>query len=418
MTFRLFRSDGFTLGAVALVTAAVACTAQDPHTPQPSGLRLIGEGELVLAGDTLSFFPVLLDSAGQLTSQPPDTISWAVSDSTVIALRSGRLVAVSPGSAVITATGGYAGGTWTTTRTLEVIPRESVPPLLWLHEFTHLGPLWPARWSPNEPSLHLVGAWSEVLTTALPAMSPDGRHLAIQTSRHQGFNADVMVLEPVSGAIRFNTDTLPGDHVSPRWLTPDVLLFSSNMGTGWEIWSVNLTDGQLHVRSPIRASDPVQFDVVPNATALIVRLRVSDSTEGLFLAPLDSAIRHEIVRGMVSVPRVDPSGRWLAYGSGGVVYVVPLPDGSPVALTQAVEIPANTAPAFTPRSGIAPVLVGGWTRDGELILVEAYTDPTLGEAAGNESITRFGKTYAIEAATGRRLRVSRRTGRDVQPTAY
>ena len=97
-----------------------------------------------------------------------------------------------------------------------------------------------------------------------PAVSPDGRYVAIQATRPTSDAADVAIhlVDLLTNATVALTDSMLGNQIAPRWTRDGgAVLFSADARGSWNIWSVPPSGGEPQLRVRLDAGSPVFFDV-------------------------------------------------------------------------------------------------------------------------------------------------------------
>ncbi len=160
----------------------------------------------------------------------------------------------------------------------------------------------------------------DVRKVAFPAPSPDGAWIAFST---WGEKEDLFIIRPDGSDLRQLTDDIFKDR-RPRW-SPDGkrLLFYSNRGGDWDIWTMNPNGGELTQITHTPDHDEIFPDWSPDGTHIIFCSELGISTLDVtvdFERRVPKAIPNvDAVGWNIRFPAWSPDGRRLAFQrqSGG-----------------------------------------------------------------------------------------------------
>jgi Tol biopolymer transport system component len=240
-----------------------------------------------------------------------------------------------------------------------------------------------------------------------PALSPDRRYVAIQATRPTSEAADVaiFVVDLLMNAAIALTDSMPGNQIAPRW-TPDgqAVLFSSDAGGSWNIWSVPISGGEPRMRLRLDAGSPVFFDVSLPDGRLVVELTTPGGRgSDLWEASVDTGIVRRITatpERSKFMPRVSPDGQMIAYTGppdstevSGVI-VMPRSGGAAHLLLPRITVPS--LPSVRTQSFIAAAMADSWSPNGAYVLAMWRVDATYTSGDGTSMASWFygGDIYA------------------------
>ncbi|WP_411279403.1 protein kinase domain-containing protein [Gemmatimonas sp.] len=191
---------------------------------------------------------------------------------------------------------------------------------------------------------------------ASPALSPDGRRLAVAIRR--GTDADIWVKGATSGApIRLSQQNKSND--APAW-TPDgrfITYISGSSGTAavGDVWR-QPADGSALGTLLLHADRPISEQFWSHADNwLVVRTTTPSLGSGDILAaqPLRGGATQPVIAtpNLEYSPTLSPDGRWMAYVSNMSgrleVYVVPFPN--PQQARWPISSAGGSAPRWSPR---------------------------------------------------------------------
>ena len=164
------------------------------------------------------------------------------------------------------------------------------------------------------------------------ALSPDGGRVALTVASDSGFVTDIFVYDLARQTLTQVT-TDPGLDLFPLW-TPDgrdLVISSSRAGVGRNLFR-RAADGSGQVeRLTTSSSQQSAWDWSKDGTTLVFQEVSTDTGWDIFTAAVDD-MRDPVP--MVQTASGDtqatvaPDGQWVAYGSGGQVYVSPFPNVS------------------------------------------------------------------------------------------
>jgi dipeptidyl aminopeptidase/acylaminoacyl peptidase len=399
-----------------------------PDDPQPAGLIVAGGQNAAFPGDTFPLHTWSTDTGGAPLGLAPTGVSWTTSDPTIVEQISDSLfVAEELGISNLTAEVTMDGVTFSATREFHVIPAMSGR-LVWGRQ-PDLGQ--PGRLvSRDLPGRAIVQRpqFGNVDATGFgsPALSPDARYVAIQAPRPISRVSDqaIYVIDLVTNTVAIRTDSMPGNQIAPRWSPGgDLVLFSSDAGGRWNIWSVPPAGGEPQQRVSLNATWPVFFDVSRSDGRLVIELTTPQGGSDLWEASLDTGVIGRITSSPeVSkfLPRVSPDGQTIVYAGspdpseGGTVLAISRTGGVPRALVPRVRVPNN--PSLRTSASIAQAIAGGFSADGGFVLVTWLIDATYIPEGGGviESWAYAGDIYAVSVDGGFRVRLTSWRWADVQ----
>jgi hypothetical protein len=377
-------------------------------------------------GDTFPLTTWFTDTGGLPLGIPPTGVRWTSSDTGVVAqIADSLFVARALGSTVLTAEVSVEGVTFTATLEFHVIP-PLTGRMAWVRQNTMTGPV---RLVSRDLATHTIVAAPSVgyptVGQGPPAVSPNGRYVAIQATRPASDAADVAIylVDLLTNAATSLTDSMPGNQIAPRW-TPDgqAVLFSADAGGRWNIWSVPPSGGQPRMRVRLDAGSPVFFDVSRPDGRLVIALATAQGGYDLWEASLDIGVIDRITNTPQegkAPPRVSPNGSTIAYtgyvdSTGGFgPFVMPRAGGMPRELLPPVLVPGyGSGPA---RARGAPAVADGWSVDGQFVLVYWMVDATAVYVSGEvQQILYPGDIYAVSLDGLRRVRLTTWQWGDVQ----
>ena len=186
-----------------------------------------------------------------------------------------------------------------------------------------------------------------------PALSPDGRHIAMY--RTVDGNSDIWLMELDRGVReRFTMDS--AGEVNPVW-SPDRrrIAFSSNRDGAYDLFvkSISSTETELLLKT----DDPKSASSwSPNGRHLLYRNASPDTSYDIWALPFDAAGKPGKAFPVVQTKfeereaEFSPNGKWIAYQSNisgrSEVYVQPFP-----AVTDSILLPVSTNGGAQPRWG-------------------------------------------------------------------
>lgn len=415
--------------ATCLLISAACGDSSGPD--EPDALIIAGGQNAAFAGDTISLSTFFLNSLGSPLGIPPDDVQWGSSDTSVLRrLRDSVFVALSPGTSLISAEVTVNGATLRTAVPWTVIASPDWH-VAWLRQSNLGEPMrlitmsLVDRRAVSGPQFGHPRAGQ-----ALPAVSPDGRYVAIQATRPVSDAAPsaIYVVELATNTVVALTDSMPGNQIAPRW-TPDgsVVLFSSDAGGGWDIWSIPRSGGNPARRVALQAAAPIFFDVSKTDGRLIAALSTPERGNDLWELSLDTGQVRRITNTPAvpkSTPRVSPDGLTIVYtgplddSQESVAFVIPRFGGAPHELLPRVRVPGFRA-TETP-TWVAHSTADAWTRDGAYILVMWRVNGTrfAGSASSPDSWFYAGDIYAVSPDGQLRLRLTSWPWGDAQADHY
>jgi dipeptidyl aminopeptidase/acylaminoacyl peptidase len=239
-----------------------------------------------------------------------------------------------------------------------------------------------------------------------PALSPDGRRLAVARSDGRSMNIWIKQLDGGSN-IKLTLEGKEGkQNHGPAW-TPDgrSVTFSSTSATGaTDLWTKRADGSAPAVMQLHEKRNLFNARWSPGGKWLIFQSDIESPGSGDILAMrpgVDTAPVPVVATGFTEIsPALSPNGRWLAYVSNesgeDEIYVVPFPNRG--AAKWAISAGGGTEPAWSHRGSEL------FYRDasGNLVAVELNTNPTISlgrstalfPAAGFTSI-RFAAQYVV-----------------------
>ncbi len=183
-----------------------------------------------------------------------------------------------------------------------------------------------------------------------PALSPDGRHLAVAVTDNH--NTDIWLHTFERGTFSLFTFS-PTSDFNPVWTPGGQTLIYNGEEPQFTIYQ-RPADGsrktKLLLKEPV---DTVVTDVSPDGKWLVYVKNSTATGEDILIAPLDDTageprffLQTDFDEGG---PRVSPDGRWLIYYSDesgrNEIYAMPFPDGGS---RVQVSINGGTAPLWSP----------------------------------------------------------------------
>ena len=411
---------------VVVATTAAGCGDSAGPAGTPAGLMVAGGQNAAFPGDTFPLTTWFTDTGGLPLGVRPPGVGWTSSDTTVVAQVGDSLfVARALGSCVLTAAVAVEGVTFTAPLEFHVIP-PLTGRMAWVRQNAMTGPV--RLVSRDLATRTVVPAPSVGYPTVgqgPPAVSPDGRYVAIQATRPTSDAADVAVylVDLVMNSAAGLTDSMLGNQIAPRW-TPDggTVLFSADAGGSWNIWSVPASGGEPELRVRLDAGSPVFFDVSRPDGRLVVALATAQGGYDLWEASLDTGVIGRITNTPQegkAPPRVSPNGSTIAYtgyvdSAGGFgPFLMPRGGGGARELLPPVLVPGyGSGPA---RARGAPAVADAWSVDGGFVLVYWMVDATAIYATAEvQQILYPGDIYAVSLDGLLRVRLTTWQWGDVQ----
>jgi Tol biopolymer transport system component len=372
-------------------------------------------------GDTFGLSTWYTDSSGELMGVAPAGVRWSSSDSSIVEpISDSTFVARALGMVTLTAEAVSDTNQLRTSLAFQVV--ESFQGrMVWLRQ-SDLGD--PGRLVSRDLDSRLVVAappFGHPQTPhGPPALSPDGRYVAIQAARPISDIAPpaIYLVDLSTTQVVSLTDSMVGNQIVPRW-SPDgaSVLFSSDAGGSWNIWSVPATGGPPRVRLQLDAGAPVFFDVSPSDGRLVMALVTPEGGRDLWEASVDTGIVRRITSTPVqgkNWPRVSPDGATIAFSATadtglGAVFLIPRAGGARREVIPRVMVPQF--PGARPNANVAPSAAPSWSPDGRFVLVMWFVDATyvpasLVGAGGIDSWSYPADIYAVSTDGKVRVRLT------------
>jgi Tol biopolymer transport system component len=218
-----------------------------------------------------------------------------------------------------------------------------------------------------------------------PALSPNGKHVAIPVRSEQGFD-DIWIKQLDRGpSIKLTVEG--GQNLSPAW-TPDgqSVTFSSDRDGHFHLWTKR-ADGSAQAVSQYRERRPLFYPRwSPDGKWLIFQTE-RDAAGGpdiLGFRPNVDTVALPLVatKFWEGYPEISPNGRWMAYMSyesgHGDVYVVPFPN------TRAAKWAVSTQYGVLPRWSHSGKEL--FYRDSAANLVSVEVTTSAGFSAGRAKV--------------------------------
>jgi hypothetical protein len=415
---------------VTLLVLGTACgdSSGPGGGPRPAGLIVAGGQNAAFPDDTFPLTTWFTDSNGTPLGTRPSGVSWTNSAPTVVRWISDSLfVARALGTGTLTAEVSFEGKTFTASREFHVIP-PLTGRLAWVRQAEMGGPVHLVTRDLRGHTVVSAPAFGHPQAPhGPPALSPDGRYVAIQAARPTSEAADiaVYVVDLELKTATSLTDSMPGNQIAPRWL-PDgqTVVFSSDAGGSWNIWSVPAGGGQPRLRVRLDAGWPVFFDVSASDGRLVIALVTAEGGSDLWEASIDTGLVRRITdtpdEGKAP-PRLSPDGRIIAYngrldpaGTFGP-FLIPRGGGLPRPVLPSITIPVfGSGPA---RADPAVAAANGWSEDGGFLLITWNVDATATYTSVEvQQILYPNDVYAVSVDGQYRVRMTTWVWADVQPT--
>jgi len=409
--------------ALSLALAApLGCGDSSGPGAQPAGLIVAGGQNAAFLGDTFGLSTWYTDSGGDVLGVAPTGVRWSSSDPAVVEpISDSTFVARALGTATLVAEAVSSGNTLTTSLAFQVVEGFQGR-MVWLRQ-SDLGE--PTRLVSRDLSSRVVVSAPpfgyRTTPPGPPALSPDGRYVAIPATRPISDIAPLAIylVDLTTDDVAALTDSMPGNQINPRWSTDGAsVLFSSDAGGSWNIWSVPLSGGLPRVRLRLDAGAPVFFDVSPSDGRLVLALATSEGGRDLWETSVDTGITRRITNTPVqgkNWPRVGPDGGTIAFSATadvaglGAVFLVPRAGGPPREVLPRVMVPAF--PGARPNAHVAQSSSPGWSPDGRFLLVMWFVDATYVPASlvgpgGLDSWGYPGDIYAVSTDGMVRIRLT------------
>ena len=411
-----------TVLVVVVATTAAGCGDSSGPAGTPAGLIVAGGQNAAFPGDTFALSTWYTDSGGEVMGAAPGGVRWSSSDSGVVEpISDSTFVARALGSATLVAEAPFNGDTLGTSLVLHVVERFEGR-MVWVRQ-SDVGE--PGRLVSRDVDSGLVVRAPPfgypTTPHGPPALSPDRRYVATPATRPTSDVAPLaiyLVDLTASSAVAL-TDSMPGNQINPRW-SPDgeSILFSSDAGGSWNIWSVSRSGGPPRVRLQLDAAWPVFFDVSPSDGRLVMALQTPEGGRDLWEASVDTGIVRRITNRPAqgkNSPRVSPDGATIAFtGSAGTigfdaVFLIPRGGGPPREVLPTVTVPQF--PGARPNPNVAQSSFPSWSPDGQFLLAMWSVDAVYVSAAqvgpgGIESWSYPGDIYAVSTDGAVRIRLT------------
>ncbi|HEX9729663.1 MAG TPA: hypothetical protein VGA37_14260 [Gemmatimonadales bacterium] len=404
----------------------------DPQKPgssdlAPTALTFATPQTGVILGDTLQLGAWFLDAENRPIGIPPDTVVWTSDDNTVLAsLGRDRFHALKEGLALVRGATTYRGRTFEVDRVFAVVP--SIPGgLVWLRQAALGGPM-RLVWSPSTPIN------PEVLPPAghpdggqgLPAVSPDGRMVIVQSPRSLSATAPfgLFSVDLVTGSVFEVTSQMTRHQVAPRWAPDgDKLIFTSNERGPWDLWSIDYPDLVATLRVQLDATRPIFFDVAPNDGRLVAALPTTPGGEDLWEGALGELFSRRITATPAvskTNPRVNASGDLIAYTSFGhdstdanTAQVITRATGNLVLSIRQTLLPAFASSETNHFYSSAEV--SSWSVDDRFLLISWSVNGRRISSGSVADVWDYSpEIYAIRVADTLAIRLTRYGPADVQ----
>jgi Tol biopolymer transport system component len=345
-----------------------------------------GGQNAAFVGDTFGLSTWYTDSGGDVLGVAPTGVRWTTSNPDVVEpLSDTTFVARSPGTATLTADAVSDTNPLSTSLVFRVV--ESFEGrMVWLRQLD-LGD--PGRLASRDLDSRVVVAAPPFghpqTTQGPPALSPDRRQVAIPATRPISDIAPLAIylVDLTTDDVTVLTDSMPGNQINPRW-SPDgtSVLFASDAGGSWNIWSAPATGGSPRVRLQLDAGAPVFFDVSPSDGRLVMALTTPEGGRDLWEASVDTGIVRRITNTPAqgkSGPRVTPDGATIVFAATaetglGAVFLIPRAGGAPREVLPRVLVPQFPGPR--PNANVAQSAAPSWSPDGQFLLVMWFVDAT------------------------------------------
>ncbi len=406
---------------VTCLTILCACAdngpgpAPAPPPPVPVGLMWGSGASGAMVEDTIPLVVFYRDSAGDPIGWPQPVVSWASSSPSVVRVASETTaVAVGLGTAVLTATTATAPID-TLYVALEVIPRWTGR-LVWVRSPDDGGqPRVAVQQFPGHSVTQLPDLGFPGGGTANPDLTSDGRFVAATAPRLQSPAAQltVFILDLDNGVVTAPLDSVPGNQFFPVWMPGDTLLaFLMESPPGYEVFSVRRDGSGRRQRTNLGQTVPPSYDITPEGR-LILELREAGSASDLVELTLDGDTIRRLTAdpGSESRVAVSPDGLMIAHEALSHVWIRARDGSNPRRLVPDARAIAGSPSHLT--SWIAGTDSPSWTPDGRYVLVNWSIDSQW--IAGEQSYQVRGEIYAIRAADGLAIRLTRSTAFDRRP---